>query len=208
MNTDSISRTNITFKLNSDIQKYQQMEYKFENGILYPEDYESLVNQPCQCEGKWKSRPHKFVTGASIWGLLNCYTVDIFALSCTYGNCIKYYQGNQHGVFYHSRYILFSYSFLWNYLLSALTSGTTFYGFCKQQNLLSHKVMGVERQLDPKTFSTAFINFASLCSEDSDLTFVCKLCGIYPKVFGFDGTDLGFPKKWSTLQSLKSDTCM
>lgn len=196
----------VTLRLSTLQQQISRNEEShFKGAILFePESELAQWRQP-KCGGWWRTEPVGSST-ATLWGVTGCYQVSTRHWKCNSGCCKQYFDGRSVGVFHKSSGHLFTHSLLLSYLWETIYSGTTFIGFANTTNMKYESIYGMEgRLMDVRQFQWAFIAFTSLL-ETTDLPFSCDICGLYPSVFGFDGTDLATPAKWSKLPRLRDDS--
>jgi hypothetical protein len=161
----------------------------------------------CPCKAGWKEEDDLFDENALIWQFNGVVRVRLYVRRCkkeTF-DCISHFQGNSLGLFNHTSKHIFAYTMFHSYLNMALTAGMSFQGFSAYCHNMYEAQFGCFAKLDSRIFAAAFFNFAAKLKAQN-LNFRCIKCGLFPKVFGVDGTDVGFPKKWSNLTDIKSSS--
>jgi hypothetical protein len=169
-----------------------------------------MIEFPPKCGGIWKHR--QLLRNCRIWGMNGVYHTSSCYWKCSKGCCKLYYDGRDQGIFNSSNQHLFTHTLLFRYLYSAVTDGTSFTNFAIALNMEYKRFYNCLDRLDSRQLSAAFLSFVSLLEENESDCWTCTLCGKFPKVMCFDGTDLGIPKKWTkgqdgySLPPLRSNT--
>jgi hypothetical protein len=167
---------------------------------------EELLHIPASCGALWNTTLQGKSKG-TLWGIHGFYEMESKFLRCENQCCRRYYDGSMEGIFHKSSGYLFTHGLLLSYLWETLYSGTTFIGFTNTLMLKYQTIYGVSSdvQLDVRQLEWAFLGFITLLQVD-ELRYTCSTCGVFPSVIGFDGTDLGIPRKWATLPQLRPRT--
>lgn len=181
-----------TFQLSSD---QKDAISALECGKCPNELHPETIPELAPCNNPWKET-NDYLCEGTIYLTKRVQKTKVFVRKCTAGCHHCHYDGTDDGIFNYSGGLLFSEGLLYDYIYSMQYESSTWTGFKSRIDALYSKVYNRQpiRFVSKTIFIKVITAFIGLLDPNSWQT-ECSICGKYPSILFWDGTDLGFPKR-------------